>query len=223
MNTSQLSGLNLINHYKLSKSLCSMAWSSLVLILLYRRQSSANSLEVDETTDGKWLMKSKNKRGPKTVACGTPTETVVAADDWPSSITHCVRPHRKLVIQSWRWPWPHSVVVSFDVYCFAPCWRPWKSTREYSPSVLLLLYFLLGRWWKVLAGFQLIVASFSHVENQLIILVFPCVWLYDCGLCALDGSFTGALPSPFLKSGVMLADFHSSCTLPWLIEACNTN
>lgn len=30
---------------------------------------------------------------------------------------------------------------------------------------------------------------------------------------------TGALLSPFFKSGVMLEDFHSSGTLPLLIEA----
>jgi hypothetical protein len=78
----------------------SVEWPDpLVLILLYRRQSSANSRAVDETTDGKSLLKSRNKRGPKTVSWGTPEETVVAADDWPSSTTHCVRPSRKLVIQ----------------------------------------------------------------------------------------------------------------------------
>ena len=76
----------------------------MVLIILYRRQSSANSRVVDETTDGKSLMKNRNKRGSKMVPWGTPEETVVAADDWPSSTTHCVRPSRKLVIQSWRWP-----------------------------------------------------------------------------------------------------------------------
>jgi hypothetical protein len=61
MSTSHLSGLNLINQLfshccKLSKSLYRMAWSSVVLILLYRRQSSANSQVVDETTDGKSLL-----------------------------------------------------------------------------------------------------------------------------------------------------------------------
>jgi hypothetical protein len=53
----------------MSKSLCRMAWSSVVLILLYRR--SANSRVVDETTDGKLLMKSRNKRGPKMSRCPT--------------------------------------------------------------------------------------------------------------------------------------------------------
>ena len=57
----------------------------MVLFLLYRRQSSANSQVVDETTDGKSLIKNRNKRGPKTVPWGTSEETVVAADDWPSS------------------------------------------------------------------------------------------------------------------------------------------
>ena len=61
MSTSHLSGLNLINQLfshccKFSKSLYRMAWSSVVLILLYRRQSSANSQVVDETTDGKSLL-----------------------------------------------------------------------------------------------------------------------------------------------------------------------
>jgi hypothetical protein len=44
----------------------------------------------------------RSKRGPKTMTWGTPEETVVAADDWPSSTTHCVRPSGRLVIQSWR-------------------------------------------------------------------------------------------------------------------------
>jgi hypothetical protein len=92
MSTSHLSGLNFINQLfshccKLSKSLCRMVWSSAVLIIIYRRQSSANSRVVDETTDGKSLMKSRNKRGSKMVPWGTPEKTVVAADDWPSSTT----------------------------------------------------------------------------------------------------------------------------------------
>ena len=116
MSTSHLSGFTLINQLfsdccKLSKSLCRMAWSAVVLILLYRRQSSSNSRLVDETTDGKSLMKSRNKRDPKTVPWGTPEETVVATDDWPSSTTHCVRPNRKLVIQSWRWPLTPSCYI----------------------------------------------------------------------------------------------------------------
>jgi hypothetical protein len=55
MSTSHLSVLNHINQLfshccKLSMSLCRMACSSLVLILLCKRQSPANSQVVDETT-----------------------------------------------------------------------------------------------------------------------------------------------------------------------------
>ena len=129
MRTSHLSGLNLINQlfyhcYKLSKSLCRMAWSSVFLILLCRRESSVNSRVVDETTDGKSLMKSRNKRGPKTVIWETPEETVVAVHDWPSSTTHCMRPAECWLSNHGGGLWPHSVVVSSEVYCAAPYRRP---------------------------------------------------------------------------------------------------
>jgi hypothetical protein len=186
VSTPHLSGLNLINQLfshccKLSKSLCRTAWSSVVLILLYRRQSSANSRVVDETTDGKSLIKSRNKRGSKTVPWGTPEETVVAADDWPSSTTHCVHPAESWLSNHGGGLWPHSVVVSSEVYCAAPCRRPWKSPGEYNPSVLLRL----GRLWKVLAGFQLIVASWSHVGNRLIIRLSMCLMIWLWIMCSI--------------------------------------
>jgi hypothetical protein len=77
-----------------------MMWSSGDLILLYRRQSSANSLVVDLTDDGKSLIKSRNNRGPRTVSWGTPDETVLADDVWPSSTTCWLCSRRKLAIQS---------------------------------------------------------------------------------------------------------------------------
>jgi hypothetical protein len=64
-----------------------MVWSSYVLILLYRRQSSANGLVVDLTDDGKSWIKSRNNRGKRTVPWGTPDETVLADNVWPSSTT----------------------------------------------------------------------------------------------------------------------------------------
>ena len=93
MSTSDLSGLNLINQLfshccKLSKSLCR-------ILTLFGSNPS-----MQKTVICKQLMKSRNK----TMPWGTSEETDVAADDWPSSTTHCVRPSRKLVIQSWRWP-----------------------------------------------------------------------------------------------------------------------
>jgi hypothetical protein len=49
---------------------------------------------VDETTDGKSLMKNRSKRGPNTMTWGTPAETVVAADDGPSSKWPYIEPNR---------------------------------------------------------------------------------------------------------------------------------
>ena len=59
---------------------------------------------VDDTVDGKSFMKIEKRSGPKTVPWGTPDETVVATDDWPSSTTRWLRPIRKLEIQRCVWP-----------------------------------------------------------------------------------------------------------------------
>ena len=40
-------------------------------------------------TDGKSLMCSKNRIGPKTVPCGTPESTVTRSDCIPSTMTRC--------------------------------------------------------------------------------------------------------------------------------------
>jgi hypothetical protein len=81
-----------------------MVRSSDVQILLYMRQSSADSRVVDLNNDGKSLIKSRNNRGPRTVPWGTPDETVLAGDVWPSSTTCWLRSKRKLAIQSCRCP-----------------------------------------------------------------------------------------------------------------------
>jgi hypothetical protein len=65
-------GLNCMSHrssqsWSLFRSLCNLAWSSGVLILLYIRQSSAKSLVVDDTDDDRSLMKIKESSGPRTV------------------------------------------------------------------------------------------------------------------------------------------------------------
>ena len=54
-------------------------------------QSSAKSLTLEEITDGKSLMSSKNRIGPKTVPCGTPESTVTRSDCIPSTTTRCFR------------------------------------------------------------------------------------------------------------------------------------
>ena len=80
-----LAALNFIPHVdpQLSskfRSFCRSFWSCLLLISLYTRQSSAKSLTLEEITDGKSLMCSKNRIGPKTVPCGTPESTVTRSD-----------------------------------------------------------------------------------------------------------------------------------------------
>ena len=159
-------------------------------------------------------MENMNKRGPRRYPGGLLKKRL-----WQLMIGHQVLHIVCVQTESWLSNhggdlWPHCVIFSSEVYCAAPCRRPWKSPGEYKSSVLLRLDFSLGRLWKELAGFQLIVASWSHVGNQLIILVCPCVWWYDCGLCA--PSLCCILKSTTLD-GSLLMHF---CLLFWRLVWC---
>ena len=102
-----LAALKLIPHFEPQfsskfRSFCRAIWSCLFLISLslYTRQSSVKSLTLEEITDGRSLMCSKNKIGPKTVPCGTPESTVTRSDCIPSTTTRCLRCFRKLEIHN---------------------------------------------------------------------------------------------------------------------------
>jgi len=72
-----------------------MRRSQRFLIVRYRIQSSANNLISERMSLAMSLMYSKNNKGPRTVPCGTPDETV-RQDDWvPFSVTRWRRDERK--------------------------------------------------------------------------------------------------------------------------------
>ena len=54
-------------------------------------QSSANSLVLAMTQSGKSLMNSRNRRGPRTVPCGTPLTTGALSETAPSTMLASVR------------------------------------------------------------------------------------------------------------------------------------
>ena len=101
-----------------SKSACSFLWSFAVLIVLYSKQSSANSLIEDVTLSGRSFMWQRNSIGPKgTVPWGTPT--VVSFDCSPSTIVRINLVVRKFVSHLWILP-------------FIPYWcNLWRSTVCY--------------------------------------------------------------------------------------------
>ena len=55
------------------------------------KQSSAKSLTLEDTIDGRSFMCKRKSIGPKTVPCGTPESTSTRPDDTPSTTTHCLR------------------------------------------------------------------------------------------------------------------------------------
>ena len=97
-----------------SKSACSFWWSFAVLIVLYSKQSSANSLTEDVTLSGRSFMWQRNSIGPSTVPWGTPESTVVSFDFSPSTIVHIDLAVRKFVSHLW--------ILSFIPY-WCNLWR----------------------------------------------------------------------------------------------------
>ena len=75
--------------------------SSLVFIGRKIKLSSAKSLVevIGEMDSGRSFMYSRKSRGPRTVPCGTPEETVTGSEEVPSSSTRWVLRVRKAVIQ----------------------------------------------------------------------------------------------------------------------------
>ena len=64
------------------RSFCRVVWSFSLLISLYKRHSSANSLTDDLTEFGRSFMWHKNSIGPSTVPFGTPSQL------WPRQSSH---------------------------------------------------------------------------------------------------------------------------------------
>lgn len=80
--TSYLSGLKCMSQSasqfcRLSRSIWSCLVSASVVMVLYRRQSSANNLALDFTLKGISLMYAKKSSGPRTIPWGTPDVTGV--------------------------------------------------------------------------------------------------------------------------------------------------
>ena len=69
------------------RSSCMILASLSFFILLYRMQSSANSLVLDWTQSGRSFMKRRNNNGPKTVPWGTLLITVTLSEVAPSTCT----------------------------------------------------------------------------------------------------------------------------------------
>ena len=74
---------------------------------LYRMQSSAKSLILDQTQSEISFIKTKNSSGPKTVPWITPLRTSTLSDMAPSTVTSCVLCVRKAFIHSLL---PHIMV-----------------------------------------------------------------------------------------------------------------
>ena len=72
------------------RSLCSSICLLLLLICLYIKQSSAKSLTLKDTIDGRSFICKRKSIGPKTVPCGTPESTSTRLEDTPSTTTHCL-------------------------------------------------------------------------------------------------------------------------------------
>ena len=80
-----------------ARSCYSCAWSSMLWMTRYRRQSSAKSLQhiFGSTTVGSLLMCKRKSRGPSIVPWGTPDLTSSSLERIPSQSTDCERSVRK--------------------------------------------------------------------------------------------------------------------------------
>ena len=61
------------------------------LFIIVLKQPSAKWRTLEFTQDSESLMGIKNKRGPKTVPCGTPDFTLAILEKLPSTMTRCLR------------------------------------------------------------------------------------------------------------------------------------
>ena len=94
------------------RSFCSVAESSLVLMVLHSKLSSAKSLMCVplEMLESMSLMYARNRRGPRTVPWGTPERTGAGEDAAPSTRTVWVLFDKKERIHRWRGsPMPSAV------------------------------------------------------------------------------------------------------------------
>ena len=78
----------------------------------YRRQSSAKRRTDEVTTLGRSFICCKNKRGPRTVPCGTPDITLAGLECLPSAPTDWVRVFKKEAVQSRRGT-VHAIELQF--------------------------------------------------------------------------------------------------------------
>ena len=72
-----------------ARSSCRVMVSWRDVIRLYKRESSAKSRMSDLVQSGMSLMKVRNRRGPRTVPCGTPERTSAVVDVFPSMMSLC--------------------------------------------------------------------------------------------------------------------------------------
>ena len=130
-----------------SKSACSFWWSFAVLIVLYSKQSSANSLIEDVTLSGRSFMWQRNSIGPSTMPWGTPESTVVSFDFSPSTIVRIDLAVKKFVSHLW--------ILPFIPY-WCNLWR--KFYVELCRKLLrnLILQRLIGVLCRVLVGSHLL-------------------------------------------------------------------
>ena len=84
-----------VHSIMVSRSFCSCCSSEGLLIVLYRRASSANNLIVvrDDILAPVSLIYSRNIRGPNNVPCGTPERTGESVEEAPSRTTLCCQWH----------------------------------------------------------------------------------------------------------------------------------
>ena len=87
------------NFSSAERSSCSLFESCKLSIWRNSKQSSANNLAWESTTEERSLIKARNKRRPRTVPWGTPEVTSASSDLAPSIRTCCFLLRRKLSIQ----------------------------------------------------------------------------------------------------------------------------
>ena len=113
-----------------------------VLIVLYKRESSANSLNfvpLDKPLEIS-LIYTRKKRGPKTVPCGTPERTLDGLDDIPSTTTLCFLPIRKDLIQFKS----EFLIPRCSSFKISPSWSTLTNAFEISSKMASIYSRFLG-------------------------------------------------------------------------------